>query len=105
LATLVKRMKATEMTGETIKTVLVDVCDNLFNPDPCYQQGGDMVRVGGLQYSCNPTATMGKRIGDMRLAEERQQNQRYRRRPWMIRAVDSYAQSRSGTRRIDNSQG
>jgi sulfur-oxidizing protein SoxB len=57
----------TEMTGETIKTVLEDVCDNLFNPDPYYQQGGDMVRVGGLQYQCNPTATMGKRIEEMRL--------------------------------------
>ena len=56
-----------EMTGATIKTVLEDVCDNLFNPDPYYQQGGDMVRVGGLQYSCSPLATMGKRIDDMRL--------------------------------------
>ena len=37
------------MSGEMIKTVLEDVCDNLFNPDPYYQQGGDMVRVGGLQ--------------------------------------------------------
>jgi sulfur-oxidizing protein SoxB len=57
----------TEMTGTTIKTVLEDVCDNLFNPDPYYQQGGDMVRVGGLEYSCNPLAGMGKRIDDMRL--------------------------------------
>jgi sulfur-oxidizing protein SoxB len=57
----------TEMTGATIKTVLEDVCDNLFNPDPYYQQGGDMVRVGGLQYSCNPLAGMGKRIDEMRL--------------------------------------
>jgi sulfur-oxidizing protein SoxB len=44
----------TEMSGETIKTVLEDVADNLFNPDPYYQQGGDMVRVGGLQYTCDP---------------------------------------------------
>jgi S-sulfosulfanyl-L-cysteine sulfohydrolase len=57
----------TQMTGETIKTVLEDVCDNLFNPDPYYQQGGDMVRVGGLQFSCDPTAAMGRRIRDMRL--------------------------------------
>jgi len=57
----------TEMTGATIKTVLEDVCDNLFNPDPYYQQGGDMVRVGGLQYNCSPLAGMGKRIDDMRL--------------------------------------
>jgi sulfur-oxidizing protein SoxB len=57
----------TEMTGEMIKTVLEDVCDNLFNPDPYYQQGGDMVRVGGLSYVCDPTASMGKRISEMRL--------------------------------------
>ncbi|MCY0610719.1 5'-nucleotidase C-terminal domain-containing protein, partial [Klebsiella pneumoniae] len=41
----------TPMTGETIKTVLEDVADNLFNPDPYYQQGGDMVRVGGMDYT------------------------------------------------------
>ncbi|MBI2771404.1 MAG: thiosulfohydrolase SoxB [Burkholderiales bacterium] len=57
----------TEMTGETLKTILEDVCDNLFNPDPYYQQGGDMVRVGGLQYACNPLAAVGQRIQDMRL--------------------------------------
>jgi sulfur-oxidizing protein SoxB len=57
----------TEMTGATIKPVLEDVCDNLFNPDPYYQQGGDMVRVGGLAYSCSPLETMGKRISDMRI--------------------------------------
>jgi sulfur-oxidizing protein SoxB len=57
----------TPMTGETIKTVLEDVADNLFNPDPYYQQGGDMVRVGGLQYTVTPGARMGSRISDMRL--------------------------------------
>ncbi|HLU77694.1 MAG TPA: thiosulfohydrolase SoxB [Burkholderiales bacterium] len=57
----------TMMSGEMIKTILEDVCDNLFNPDPYRQQGGDMVRVGGLEYSCNPYADIGKRIGDMRL--------------------------------------
>ena len=57
----------TPMTGETIKTVLEDVADNLFNPDPYYQQGGDMVRVGGLQYTLDPAAKMGSRISDMRL--------------------------------------
>jgi S-sulfosulfanyl-L-cysteine sulfohydrolase len=56
-----------EMSGETIKTVLEDVCDNLFNPDPYYQQGGDMVRVGGMTYACEPAAKMGGRISDMRL--------------------------------------
>ena len=58
----------TEMTGETIKNILEDVCDNLFNPDPYYQQGGDMVRVGGLEYTCTPGERMGRRIGGMRLA-------------------------------------
>jgi len=57
----------TEMTGERIKTVLEDVCDNLFNPDPYYQQGGDMVRVGGLGYTCDPNAKMGGRISDLSL--------------------------------------
>ena len=57
----------TNMSGAQIKNVLEDVGDNLFNPDPYYQQGGDMVRVGGLQYSCDPAAVMGKRILDMRL--------------------------------------
>jgi len=56
-----------EFTGEMIKTILEDVCDNLFNPDPYYQQGGDMVRVGGLTYTCTPGAAMGRRITDMRL--------------------------------------
>ena len=66
-ATTYSYATVTEMTGETIKTVLEDVADNLFNPDPYYQQGGDMVRVGGLQYSCNPGAAMGKRIDNMQL--------------------------------------
>ncbi|MGB7300153.1 MAG: thiosulfohydrolase SoxB [Burkholderiaceae bacterium] len=60
----------TEMTGEFIKTVLEDVADNLFNPDPYYQQGGDMVRVGGLSYTCEPKADTGKRISDMRLGDK-----------------------------------
>lgn len=55
------------LTGAMIKTILEDVCDNLFNPDPYYQQGGDMVRVAGLTYTCEPGASMGKRISDMRL--------------------------------------
>lgn len=56
-----------DMTGETIKNVLEDVADNLFNPDPYYQQGGDMVRVGGLEYTMDVTAKAGSRILDMRL--------------------------------------
>jgi S-sulfosulfanyl-L-cysteine sulfohydrolase len=57
-----------DMSGEMIKTVLEDVADNLFNPDPYLQQGGDMVRVGGLTYTIDPAQTMGRRISDMRLA-------------------------------------
>ncbi|WP_028601711.1 thiosulfohydrolase SoxB [Ottowia thiooxydans] len=57
----------TEMKGDMIKTILEDVADNLFNPDPYYQQGGDMVRVGGLSYACDPQAGMGQRISEMRL--------------------------------------
>lgn len=57
----------TEMTGAQIKEVLEDVADNLFNPDPYYQQGGDMVRVGGLEYSITPGAARGKRIDHLRL--------------------------------------
>jgi len=57
----------TEMSGDTIKTVLEDVADNLFNADPYYQQGGDMVRTGGLEYAIEPGARMGARITDMRL--------------------------------------
>ncbi len=54
-----------EMSGERLKFVLEDVADNLFNPDPYYQQGGDMVRVGGLTYAIDPTASTGKRISEM----------------------------------------
>jgi S-sulfosulfanyl-L-cysteine sulfohydrolase len=53
------------LSGEMIKTILEDVADNLFNPDPYYQQGGDMVRVGGLRYALDPTAPQGKRITRM----------------------------------------
>ena len=56
-----------EMSGESIKGILEDVADNLFNPDPYYQQGGDMVRVGGLAYTCEPGQKMGQRISGMRL--------------------------------------
>ncbi|MCF6300430.1 MAG: thiosulfohydrolase SoxB [Proteobacteria bacterium] len=56
-----------EMTGENIKLILEDVCDNLFNKDPYYQQGGDMVRVGGLDYHCDVNANIGNRISNMTL--------------------------------------
>ncbi|MBT3030005.1 MAG: thiosulfohydrolase SoxB [Candidatus Thiodiazotropha sp. (ex Codakia orbicularis)] len=56
-----------EMKGSDIKAILEDVSDNLFNKDPYYQQGGDMVRVGGLDYVCEPDAGFGKRISNMTL--------------------------------------
>jgi S-sulfosulfanyl-L-cysteine sulfohydrolase len=59
------------MTGSQIKDALEDVCDNLFNPDPYYQQGGDMVRVGGMTYACAPNEPMGKRISELKLKSGR----------------------------------
>ncbi|MGD9406980.1 MAG: 5'-nucleotidase C-terminal domain-containing protein, partial [Gammaproteobacteria bacterium] len=56
-----------DMSGEEIKLILEDVADNLFNPDPFYQQGGDMVRLGGMNYVCDPLADIGNRISDMTL--------------------------------------
>ena len=60
-----------EMTGSQIKDVLEDVCDNIFNPDPYRQQGGDMVRTGGLSYACTPSESVGRRISDLKLADGR----------------------------------
>ena len=57
----------TEMTGKMLKDILEDVCDNLYNPDPYYQQGGDMVRTGGLSYDLHPYEPMGNRIQNLRL--------------------------------------
>jgi S-sulfosulfanyl-L-cysteine sulfohydrolase len=55
------------MTGGQLKDILEDVCDNLFNADPYYQQGGDMVRVGGMSYVCSPNDGVGKRISALKL--------------------------------------
>jgi len=55
------------MSGSQIKDILEDVCDNLFNADPYYQQGGDMVRVGGFAYTCTPGESVGRRISDLKL--------------------------------------
>jgi len=55
------------MTGGQIRDILEDVCDNLFNADPYYQQGGDMVRVGGFGYTCTPAESVGRRISDLKL--------------------------------------
>jgi len=60
-----------ELSGTAIKSFMEDVCDNLFHPDPYYQQGGDMVRVGGMSYSCTPGNRIGARIGDLRLRGRR----------------------------------
>jgi len=70
-------------TGEQIKNILEDVADNLFNDDPYYQQGGDMVRIGGLKYAIDPTQTIGKRISDMELdGEAIQPNKSYSVAGW-----------------------
>ena len=58
---------ARDMTGEELKLILEDVADNLFNPDPFYQQGGDMVRVGGIDYTIDPSGEIGSRITELRL--------------------------------------
>ena len=56
-----------DMQGSELKMILESVADNLFHEDPYYQQGGDMVRVGGLSYSCDPSLAMGERIGNLSL--------------------------------------
>jgi S-sulfosulfanyl-L-cysteine sulfohydrolase len=79
-----------EVTGATVKAILEDVCDNLFNPDPYYQQGGDMVRVGGLTYACEPGAGMGNRISDLRLnGEPLDADKRYKVAGWAPVAEDA----------------
>ncbi|MEX2034460.1 MAG: thiosulfohydrolase SoxB [Xanthobacteraceae bacterium] len=55
----------TTMTGARLKEVLEDVADNLFNPDPYYQQGGDMVRVGGVSYTIDVSQSVGRRISEL----------------------------------------
>jgi sulfur-oxidizing protein SoxB len=73
-----------KLTGSEIKNTLEDVCDNLFNPDPYYQQGGDMVRIGGLTYSCAPSETIGRRISNLKLGNGRaiEPNKRYAVAGW-----------------------
>ncbi len=75
---------ARDMTGQDIRNILEDVADNLFNPDPYYQQGGDMVRVGGMTYRIDPTANMGSRIDEMRLenGERIEASKKYRVAGW-----------------------
>ncbi|HEY9100153.1 MAG TPA: thiosulfohydrolase SoxB [Thiobacillus sp.] len=72
-----------EFSGSQIKDILEDVADNIFNPDPYYQQGGDMVRVGGIQYTINPNEKIGKRITEMTLKGKRvDPNKRYKVAGW-----------------------
>jgi S-sulfosulfanyl-L-cysteine sulfohydrolase len=72
------------MTGGQIKDALEDICDNLFNPDPYYQQGGDMVRVGGFSYACSPAEGIGRRISDLKLDNGRtiEAGKRYKVASW-----------------------
>jgi len=84
----------TQMSGAAIKTVLEDVADNLFNPDPYYQQGGDMVRVGGLTYSCTPSNPIGQRIGDLRLGgKPLEADRKYKVAGWAPVSEDAKAAS------------
>jgi S-sulfosulfanyl-L-cysteine sulfohydrolase len=72
-----------ELTGEQIKAILEDIADNTFNADPYLQQGGDMVRVGGMTYACRPRARIGARISDLRLGgKPLQAGKRYKVAGW-----------------------
>lgn len=73
-----------EMAGSEIKLILEDVCDNLFNTDPYYQQGGDMVRLGGMDYTVDPKQTINHRISDMQLDDGTaiEANKRYKVAGW-----------------------
>ena len=73
-----------DMQGSQIKAVMEDIVDNLFNPDPYYQQGGDMVRVGGMDYTCTPNETTGQRITNMTLNDGRmiEEGKSYRVAGW-----------------------
>lgn len=75
---------ARDMSGADLKAILEDVGDNLFNPDPYYQQGGDMVRVGGMDYRFDPLAAMGKRVSEMTLdsGEKINATKKYRVAGW-----------------------
>ena len=75
----------TEMSGEFLHIILEDVADNLFNPDPYYQQGGDMVRVGGMGYSIDVLKPQGSRITDMTIlktGEKVEANKSYQVAGW-----------------------
>ena len=67
------------MTGERLKEIFEDVADNLFNPDPYYQQGGDMVRCGGLGYAIDVSKSIGQRISAMTSPEIRRRDRTEKR--------------------------
>ena len=73
-----------ELLGSEIKDLLEDVADNLFNPDPYYQQGGDMVRSGGIRYTLSPSASSGSRISNLTLSDGTKisPDKRYRASGW-----------------------
>jgi S-sulfosulfanyl-L-cysteine sulfohydrolase len=80
-----------DLTGVEIKAALEDIADNLFNPDPYYRQGGDMVRTGGLSYSCTPAGAAGHRTTDLRIkGEPLEADKRYRVASWApVAQIDS----------------
>jgi sulfur-oxidizing protein SoxB len=69
-----------ELTGESIKNILEDVADNIFNPDPYLQQGGDMVRTTGISYKITPRNKINKRLSDIRTKDGKQliNNKKYK---------------------------
>jgi sulfur-oxidizing protein SoxB len=72
-----------EMMGSEIRQVMEDVADNLFHPDPYYRQGGDMVRLGGLTYTIDPSRRVGRRIQDIRVAGRvMEPDRRYKATGW-----------------------
>jgi sulfur-oxidizing protein SoxB len=81
-----------ELTGAQIKTILEEVADNLFHPDPYLQQGGDMVRVGGMSYACEPGARIGSRISRMKLGEKEIQPEK----PYKVAGWAPVAEGASG---------
>ena len=93
-ATTYPEIYVREMQGSDIKLILEDVADNLFNKDPYYQQGGDMVRVGGMDYVMDPTASMNKRVSNMTLdnGQQIEANKTYKVSGWAT--VNSQAPGR-----------
>ena len=80
-----------EMRGEELQLILESVCDNLFNPNPYYQQGGDMVRLGGLSFTCAPNERMGHRISDLQTSDGKRldHNRSYKVAGWATVASQS----------------